>query len=538
MMYKANLVDVTNRDIYPAEIKISDGKIISIEKISEKVDNYIIPAFVDSHIHVESTMLTPYEYSRVSSIHGTVISISDPHEIANVLGIDGVKFMIENAKDAPTQINFSAPSCVPASPFETAGAELSAKDIEELFEMGCKNLGEVMNLPAVLSGDDDMMKKIEHCKKRDLVADGHAPFLSGNDLKQYIDAGITTDHECSEYSEAEEKIKKGMKILIREGSAAKNFDKLISLIEKYPDDIMFCSDDLHPDDLEKGHINLLVKKAVSLGYDIFDILKAASVNACNHYKLDMGLLNVGNSADFIVIDDLKNINVLETVFKGEVVAKGGKSLKEYKNSVEINNFNTEEVDTLDIQVKVKSDKMLVIGVKDGELLTDKLVVKPKIENGYAVSDTDNDILKIVVVNRYESTAPAVGFIKGFGLKAGAIASSVAHDSHNIIAVGISDEEIVAVINAVIYSKGGVSVIYDNALDILKLPIAGLMSNLEYCQVSEIYERLTEFSKNTGTSLHAPFMTLSFMALPVIPELKMTDKGLFDSTVFKHTNLFI
>ena len=534
-----NIVDLVNRRIYQGTLHIADDKIVGI--IEEKVDqkHYILPGLIDAHIHIESSMLPPAEFARLAVVHGTVASVSDPHEIANVLGINGIRFMIENGKKVPFKFYFGASSCVPATSFETSGATLDAKDIDELLQNDdIKYLSEMMNYPGVLNKDPLVMTKIELAKKYQKPVDGHAPGLMGDDARQYIQAGISTDHECFTLEEAFEKIKYGMKVQIREGSAAKNFDALIPLIESHPEKVMFCSDDRHPDDLVREHINNHVKRALQKGYDLFDVLRAATLNPIEHYGLDVGLLRQGNDADFIIVDDLKNFNVLYTYVSGDLVYDKGKSKIPRVNFTPENNFYNNGIKASELYLKPKGKNINVIDTLDGQLITKRTGAMIKTRNGNVVSNPDNDILKLAVLNRYEKAPPAIGFVRGFGLKHGAIASTVAHDSHNIIATGTSEELLANAINLLVESGGGISVCDDSGDSmILPLPLAGLMSEEDGYQVAEKYEQIDRKAKALGSKLQAPFMTLSFMALLVIPELKLSDKGLFDGREFVFTSLF-
>ena len=542
-----NFVDIHQENIYPATIKVENGKITSIQpddQLTDKPLNYILPGFIDSHVHIESSMLVPSEFARLAVVHGTVATVSDPHEIANVCGMAGVEFMIENGKTVPFKFNFGAPSCVPATSFETAGAVLDSTDVEQLLHRDeIKYLSEMMNFPGVLFKDEEVMKKIAAAHRLGKPVDGHAPGLRGEQAKQYIDAGIYTDHECFTAEEALDKLSYGMKIIIREGSAAKNFEALIGLLNDWPDRIMFCSDDKHPDSLVLGHINQLCARAVAKGIDIFKILKAACMNPVLHYKLDVGLLRERDAADFIVVTDLKEFKVEKTFINGELVAEGGKSLIHSKKSGVINNFACSKRNIEDFAVVWNGEKEIpVIEALDGQLITNKLSYEPKIIDGKIVSDTDRDILKIVVVNRYSDAPVAKAFIKNFGLKQGALASSVAHDSHNIVAVGVDDDSICRAVNKVIEKNGGVSVATnyqspDGKLSMqtesaVALAVAGLMSNEDGYLVAEAYTAIDKEAKELGSSLAAPFMTLSFMALLVIPHLKLSDKGLFDGDRFQ------
>lgn len=532
------IVDLVNSRIFPGVVSVEDGKIVSVEERDVKEKQYIMPGFVDSHVHVESSMVVPSEFARMAVCHGTVATVSDPHEIANVMGVEGVKYMISNGKRVPFKFFFGAPSCVPATSFETSGFTLDARTIEELMQMDdIHYLAEMMNWPGVVFDDPEVQKKLEAAKKVGKPIDGHAPALTGDNIKKYAASGISTDHECFTLEEAEEKIELGMKILIREGSAAKNFEALIPLMASHPEMLMFCSDDKHPNDLAKGHINQLVKRAIDLGYNIMDVLKAASLNVVKHYNLNVGLLQKGDDADFIVLDNLEELNVLQTYIKGVLVAEKGISMMEHLETEPINNFKVEPIKVADIALADCGKRIKVISCMDGQLVTNTVVAEPKVENGSIVSDIGRDILKLVVVNRYEKTQPAVSFIKNMGLKQGAIASSVAHDSHNIVAVGTTDEDIVKAVNILIENGGGVVAVGNGETAILPLPVAGLMSNGDGYQVAEDYEKADALAHKLGTELHAPFMTLAFMSLLVIPELKLSDKGLFDGKKFAFTSVF-
>jgi adenine deaminase len=529
----ANLVDIFHEQIYAAEIQVNDGIISSITKIKEAPSDYVLPGFVDAHVHVESSMLTPCQFARLAVLHGTVATVSDPHEIGNVMGVAGVEYMIENGNKVPFKFYFGAPSCVPATSFETAGAVINAADIEKLFQREeIVYLAEMMNWPGVLNGDKDVFQKIALAKKYNKQVDGHAPGLRGQQAKDYIAAGISTDHECFTAEEALDKLKHGMKILIREGSAAKNFDALINLLHDYPNEIMFCSDDKHPDNLEEGHLNLLVKRALEKGIDLFKILRAACVNPVEHYKLKVGQLKVGDPADFILVNNLRDFKVLKTYINGNVVAQDGRTNIPFHHSEIVNNFSTHAKSPEQFKIASTTKKVAVIEALDGQLITNKVIADVKYENGYCEVDISQDILKIAVVNRYNNAEPAVGFIKNFGLTHGAIASTVAHDSHNIIAVGTSDEEICKAINLLIDCKGGIVALSSTMEMLLPLPIAGIMSGEDAFEVAKQYTAIDAFAKELGSKLSAPFMTLSFMALLVIPHLKLSDKGLFDGDNFE------
>ncbi len=531
---KGNVVDIFSKNIYPGKVFIENGKIKLIEQLSadQKLPNFILPGFIDAHVHIESSMLVPSEFAKLAVVHGTVATISDPHEIANVCGLPGVEFMIENGKTVPFKFHFGAPSCVPATIFETAGAALNAEAVDLLLQKDeIYYLSEMMNFPGVLHGDEEVMNKIASAKKYNKPVDGHAPGLRGEMAKKYIDAGISTDHECFTREEALDKLKYGMKILIREGSAAKNFEALIDLLNDYPERMMFCSDDKHPDSLVEGHINLLCKRAVAKGIDVFKVLQAACINPVEHYKMNVGLLKEGDAADMIVVEDLKDFKIIETYINGELVAANGISNVECEKSKVINNFNCDEKKVEDFKFENIKSQIEVIEALDGQLITNKIMVTSKVINDEIVSDVENNILKMVVVNRYKNAVVAKAFVKNFGLKHGAIASSVAHDSHNIIAVGVDDESICKAVNLVIKERGGVSCVGNHDL-VLPLPVAGLMSNEDGYKVAELYTAIDKAAKELGSKLSAPFMTLSFMALLVIPHLKLSDLGLFDGDKFE------
>ncbi len=527
MKIKSNYIDILNQRIFPAEITVENGIIAAITEISETLSNFILPGFIDSHVHIESSLLVPSEFARMAVIHGTIATISDPHEIANVLGMEGVEFMINNGNKVPFHFFFGAPSCVPATVFETAGATINAADIEILLaKPEILYLAEMMNFPGVLFKDKEVMAKITAAKKFNKPVDGHAPGLRGVQAKQYIDEGMSTDHECFTLEEALDKIGFGMKILIREGSAARNFDTLIPLMKLHADQLMFCSDDKHPDSLLLGHINQLVARAVALGYNLFDVLKVACINPINHYKMPVGAMQLGDAADFIVINNLTDFIVEKTFISGKLVAENGKSLIEKVDIESINYFDTNLKNVVDFEYFPKENE-LIIECLDGQLITNKL------EFSKSELTIANDILKIVVVNRYETKPIAISYIKNFGLKLGAIASSVAHDSHNIIAVGTNDEEICKAVNLIITNKGGLCAVNGSETKVLPLPIAGLMSNKDAWDIAQDYTELDHFSKQVlGSTLRAPFMSLSFMALLVIPYLKLSDKGLFDGNKFE------
>ncbi len=534
------IIDIIAGRIYPGTVQVENGRIVSINQTTKAEGiGYILPGFIDAHVHIESSMLIPSEFARLASVHGTVATVSDPHEIANVLGIEGVRYMIENGKQVPFHFYFGASPCVPATAYETAGAILSANDIEKLFKIeGLHYLSEMMNYPGVLHDDPLVLEKLKIAKAYNRPIDGHAPGLRGKDVTKYIQAGISTDHECFTYEEALEKVSQGLHIIIREGSAAKNYQALHPLINLFPKKIMFCSDDKHPDALVKGHINELVKRSViEEGYDLFDVLRIASLNPILHYNLDVGLLRPRDSADFIVIDNLENFEVLETYVKGICIAREGKTCIKSIDAKIPNHFSIKNKSVSEFRIAAtEATHMRVIQAEDGQLITTELITTPLVVNGAYESDPSRDILKLVVVNRYEDSPPGVAFITHFGLRHGAIASCVAHDSHNIIAVGCSDEEIAKAVNLLITQQGGIAVVDVEGEHGLPLPVAGIMSAADGYDVAKAYSIMDARAKALGSNLGAPFMTLSFMALLVIPSLKLSDKGLFDGTKFEFVSL--
>ena len=533
-----NIVDIINRRVYSGKLIINNGAIKNIIEDKTDSDLFIIPPLIDAHVHIESSMLTPTAFAQMALAHGVIASVSDPHEIANVMGIAGIKYMVDEGANLPFKFYFGAPSCVPATPMETSGASITADDIELLFrEQNLHYLSEVMNFPGVINEDPEIMRKIAIAKSYGKKIDGHAPGLRGKDLDLYLQAGISTDHETINYEEGREKLKKGMKLMIREGSAAKNLDELAPLINEFPDFCMFCSDDMHPDDLEKGYINKMVKRLLFSGYEIMTLLRCASLNPARHYNIDMGFLQKNDRADFVIIDNLKNFNVICTVAAGEAIAVNGKCLMPVADIKHINNFHATPKKPEDFTVNAQGNVIRVIEAIDGQIYTGKSLIKPKVVKGMAVSDIERDILKISLISRYHDKPPVTGFIKNFGLTKGAIASSVSHDSHNIIAVGSTDAEIATAANEVIRHKGGLTVSADGKCEVLPLPVAGLMSDKDGLYVAQKYTELDEMAKKLGSKLSAPFMTLSFMGLTVIPDLKISDRGLFDFKAFDYVPLF-
>ncbi len=520
-----HLVDIEARAIYPACIKIAKNRLVAIEKIEAAPPQYILPGLIDSHIHIESSMLVPSEFAKIAVQHGTVATVSDPHEIANVLGVEGVRYMIESGKSSDLKFFFGVPSCVPATSFETAGASISPEEIEQLFENeNLIYLSEMMNYPGVIFEDPTVLSKIAIAQKFGRPIDGHAPGLRGEGLRKYVAAGISTDHECFLLEEALEKLSLGMKILIREGSAAKNFDALHPLLKTHPEQVMLCSDDKHPDDLLVGHINLLVKRALQMGYDLFDVLRAACINPIEHYGLPVGRLRVGDEADFIVINNLTDFEISQTFIAGKKVFDRDLTAECPKQIIQTpNRFSVSAKKAEDFAVVPAYQEVIV--ALDGEIVTERKTLTHH-----------EDILKIAVVCRYQDSAPACAWISGFGLKNAAIASCVAHDSHNIVVVGDNDELLAKAVNLIIEAKGGISLATPEKAMVLPLPVAGIMSDQSAHEVGPLYAELDRAAKQCGCKLKAPYMTLSFMALPVIPKLKLTDLGLFDVEKFAFVQL--
>jgi adenine deaminase len=538
--------DFDRREFFFGRISIHDGRVVGIQETGdkrltwndrEKVRPVILPGLVDSHVHIESSMLMPSRFAKQAIRFGTVATVSDPHEIANVLGLQGIGLMLKDAGKACIKIYFTAPSCVPATSLESAGAVLKALDLKKLFrDNQVVALGEMMNYPGVLSGDPDVLEKIHLSKQFNKPVDGHAPGLSGTSLDAYIHAGIHTDHECSTIPEAEEKISKGMKVLIREGSSARNFGQLYQLIDKYPGMVMLCTDDYHPDDLLTGHIDRLIRKGITGGVNFFNLYRAASINPVVHYQLHSGMLRPGDPADFLIADSLDPFHVTATYINGEPRFNDSQVLAEMPEIELLNAFQAVMIKPAELEIKGQTGHFRVIRVWDGELITGSEIAHLVANNGVVMGDLKQDVLKIVVVNRYTQAKPAIGWISGFGLKKGAMASSIAHDSHNIIAVGTSDIEIAQAINHVIINKGGIVATQSGHYEMLQLPVAGLMSTDDATLVGTAYASLTRLVKSLGSPLKAPFMALSFMALMVIPHLKIGDKGLFNCDTFEFTDL--
>lgn len=570
MEFTSYIYDVVSHTIRPVRISIENGiftKVAPItvtEKDPVDVRGLVIPGFIDSHIHIESSMITPAQFARIAVRHGTTSVVCDPHEIANVLGIDGIELMIKNANEVPFNFFFTAPSCVPATTFETSGAILNSSDIEYLLKKDeIVALGEMMNFPGVINGDEEVLKKLDLARKYGKPIDGHAPLLSNENLDKYLAQGISTDHECTNILEAIEKKLKGMKIMVRDGSSALNMEGLFNIDEgnlliKNPSswDLIYrdiferkifspifdfiVSDDKHPNDLIKGHLNLSIKKAVDLGIDSLKAIDMVTINPAYHYNLNCGAIVEGAKADFIVVDSISDCNVLRTYVAGECVFDGENVLFDVPEIETNNSINASKKSSGDFDIHYDGDEceVNVIECFDGELLTKKTTAKLSVKDGIIQPDVHKDILKIAVVERYGGNTVANAFIKGFGLKKGAIASSVAHDSHNIIVVGNNSDMMAQAVNRVIDDMGGIAIVSEQFSDSLPLPIAGLMSNENAYDVAQKLAILHKRAATLGCELQAPFMTMAFMSLLVIPSLKISDKGLFDGDSFEFVDVVI
>ena len=558
------MLDVITDSIYPARISVEGGFFKEIVPIvinddSElDISGIILPGFIDSHIHIESTMLTPAQFAKLAVRFGTTSVVCDPHEIANVAGTDGIDFMIENSKSVPFNFYFSIPSCVPATCFETSGAILDSETIGELLKKDeAVALGEMMNFPGVINGDGEVLAKLEKAKELGKPIDGHAPLLSGKDLDKYIAEHISTDHECSNFAEAIEKKEKGMKIMVREGSSAKNMESLFDFRDildywknhesfgKMPNEVLekrihlpifdfIVSDDKHTTDLIKGHLNESIKKAIDLEVSPISAIEMVTVNPSTHYNLNTGAIVKGMQADYVVVDNLNDLNILKTYVAGKCVFDGENVLfdveeTEFKNTFDVSKKESED---FEISCDEPSADVNVIRCFNGELITEAESATLETKNGFVQPDLEEDILKIAVVERYGGNSIANGFITGFNLKKGAIASSVAHDSHNIVVVGTNSEDMANAVNCLIDNEGGFAIVDGDFEDSLALPIAGLMTNEDSHEVAEKLEKLHKTAADFGCKLDSPFMTMSFMALLVIPAIKISDKGLFDCINFE------
>ncbi|MDI6644268.1 MAG: adenine deaminase [Methanobacteriaceae archaeon] len=533
-MLKGNILNVFSEEIYPAEIMVEKGIIKCVKPLNEDLKGYILPGFIDAHIHIESSMLTPSRFSEMVIPHGTTAVVADPHEIANVMGVDGIKYMIKDASSVPLKFFFTAPSCVPATPFETSGSILSSEDIDRLLDYReIVALGEMMNFPGVIGGDKEVFNKIETAKKHKKPIDGHAPLLTGDNLCKYVAAGISTDHECTQPQEAFEKRQMGMKIMLREGSSAKNLEDLLSVGGDF-----IVSDDKHPEDLLQGHLDVMIKKAVQLGLDPVKAIKMVTINPAQHYSLNNGAIQPGRSADLVIVDDLEKLNVESVYINGKLVSENGRPKFPVKPLTVDSTFLSSKKTRKDFEIfsPNESEKVRVIDVVEGQLITGESEAILNVENSKIQPKIDDDILKIAVVERYGHNRITNAFVRGFGLKSGAIASSVAHDSHNIIVVGTSGEDMARAVNLILKNKGGISITMDAKQYSLKLPIAGLMSVESAREVSLKLKKLHQVVSTMGSNLKSPFMTMSFMALLVIPKIKISDQGLFDVESFQFVDV--
>ncbi len=533
------IVDPVARRQFPGTLVIDQGRIVEILPDPAARGPFILPGLIDSHIHIESSMLTPAAFAKKAVCHGTVAVVADPHEIANVLGVAGIDFMIDSANQVPLKFYFGAPSCVPATAFENSGATLDAREVEALLSRDdIFFLAEMMNFPGVIGHDPGVMAKLAAAAKMGKRVDGHAPGLRGDALAAYAQAGISTDHESGNLEECYEKLALGMQIMLRQGSSARDFEVLHPLITSHPGQCMLCSDDLKPADLARGHINLLVKQGLSLGHDLFDLLQCACVNPVRHYGLKVGLLQKGDWADFIMVDDLASMEVSGTWIGGEMVSDRGQALFEAGQPKAINHFNAPLLTVGQLQVQARGARIKVIEVTDGQIVTGCGFHPVPPGSTVVAADPAADLLKILVQNRYAPAPPALGFVRGFGLQRGAMASSIAHDSHNLIAIGSNDTDLVRAVNLMGESGGGICFVCGEEEMMMALPVAGLMGLGSCEEMARDYSAIEQRVKENGCRLQTPFMTMAFLALPVIPSLKITDLGLFDVERFELTDLFV
>lgn len=549
LLKNAHVVNVYSGNIHDADVAIHRTRVVGFgdyraRRVIDLQGQYLCPGFIDGHVHIESSMLRVSEFARVVVPQGTTSVICDPHEISNVLGLDGIRYILESSKYNPLSVYIMLPSCVPATEMETAGSKLTAEDLDGMWRSDwVLGLAEVMNYPGVIFRDWQVLNKIKVAGDRPI--DGHAPGLSGRDLCAYVAAGIRSDHECTTAEEAQEKLQLGMHIMIREGTTARDLEALLPVVTpSNANRCMFVTDDRHlPDLLNEGHMNFVIRKAIGLGLDPMTAIQMATINTARYFGLkDKGGIGPGMRADVVVLDDLQDLNIQMVFRGGQLVAKDGEllPLKEKPKDVTLrSSMNINWDSTGDLKLPAAGTKAKVIGLIPDQIVTESLLEEMKVENGFAVADVERDILKMAVIERHLASGNVgLGFVKGFGIKRGALGSSVAHDSHNLVLVGTNDEDMLLAAHRIERMRGGLAVVAEGrVLASLALSIAGLMSERPFEEVNEGLEALLDAGRDLGSDLHDPFMTLSFLALPVIPSLKLTDKGLVDVTQFKFVPLF-
>lgn len=545
-----SVINVLSEEIYKADVAVKNGIIAGIgNDYKGKIEingegKFLSPSFIDGHVHIESSMLLPSEYAKLVVATGTTTVVADPHEISNVIGLHGISFMREASKDLPLDVYMTLPSCVPATPYETSGFELNSYDLSLLIDKEwILGIAEMMNFPGVVNLDKEVLSKIKLGLQNNKRIDGHAPLLSGKELCAYVAAGVNSDHECTCPNEAIEKLRAGMYLMVREGSAAKDLDALLPVLKSYPTrKCIFVTDDRYPSALKK-HINAMVKRAVEYGIAPVKAIQMASINTAEYFGLKkLGAIAPGYKADLLLLNNLEDFSPLMVIKNGKIVAKEDhltvdipeKNLSSLRGTVNIRWLEKE-----DLKIKAKSYKVKVIEVSDGQLVTKSVIGNVKINNGYAESNPDEDIIKILVIERHKASGNiGKGFVKGFGIKSGAIASTVAHDSHNMIVIGTNDDDMFKAIKELVKSQGGKVIVQNGEVKAkLELPIAGIMSDEKADIVLEKLSKLKDAEKAIGCSIKEPFMTMSFLSLSVIPEIKLTDKGLMNVVENKFVDLF-